>query len=160
MLRPLSNQKKYDVFWSQDPDLIPLPGDATENQKAERARKIELALTAGPAHWAEITTQGGRLTAFTMRPLTSEQFGELLSMLMNDERPFTVWSLAFRLALVDCAPLPDGIKVDHASDAKYGTLATTKFLDETGVRGESGANLIVELGRLAFERAKDLSPKS
>lgn len=160
MIRPPSNQKKYDTFFSLDPALKPLPTDPTEEQRAERERLIELAREAGPAQWTELIVPGECVTVFTMRPLPSEAFGDLLAAMVNGESKFKVYSLAFRIALLDAKPLPDDVKVEHVEHPSYGRVATLSFLEKAGITGEMGAAICVELGKLAYERARNVSPKS
>lgn len=164
LIRPPSLQKRFDVFWTRDPALVPLPDGASDEQKKERDRLIELALESGRVDmWREITNPGDQLTAFSMKPLTSEQFGELASMRLaarDEVAAFKVWLLAFRLALVDARPLPEGVTVAHVTHPHYGPLAVTDFLDDCGLTPELGASLIVELGKLAYDRARVASKKS
>lgn len=161
LIRSPSYQKKYDAFWTLDPAIVPLPKDASDDQKKEHARKIELARETGRADtWLEITNPGDRITVFALRPLTADEFGELASMIGAGVARYKVWSLAFRLALIDAAPLPEGIKVKHAKHPTLGDLASLDFLDEIGMGAELAALLVMEIGELAYDRARDVSPKS
>lgn len=161
MIRTLSVQKPYDAFFTKDPAIRQLPDGATEEQKKEHARLMKLARDSGKAElWNEITSPGEKLTKFQLRPLKSEQYGELRSMLSNGRSGFEVAALAFRFALVDASPLDEGVFVEFVNHPRWGSIATTDFLDKCGAGGEYGAMLIDELGTLAFQRASDLNPLS
>jgi hypothetical protein len=156
MIRPPSSQRIYELFYSGDPALIPLPDDATDEQKKERARLIDLARDTG--QHTELLLPGEKLTLFKMRQLPAEAYGDLVAMLRNGELAFRVFALAFKVACIDAAPIPDGVKVEHEMHPLYGPIATTSFLDKAGCGGKLGANIIIELGQYVFQKAKGGSP--
>jgi len=156
MLRPPSNQKTYKLFFSADPAIVQIANDATKERQTEHERLLRVARETGD--WSAITVPGEQPTTFSMRQLPSESTGELANMQALGEPQFRVLSLAFRSALVDAAPLIDGVKVAHDQHPIFGRIATTTFLDEIGCGGNMGAALIVELGRLVLERSRATNP--
>jgi hypothetical protein len=158
VIRPPSNQKKYDAFYSLDPAIIQLPPDATDEQKADRERRIETARETG--RWEDVLVPGETPTIFGMRPLTGEQYGDLLSRLVAGEKRFAVFVTAFRLALVDARGIPDDVKVEFTDHPTYGRIAATTFLEKAGIVGSLAASIMFELGELAFNKARSVDPKS
>lgn len=150
MIKPPSNQKPYDAFYTGDAAIVALPAEASDEQRAERDRAIERALKTGD--WSAVVIPGEQPTRFVMRPIRAEAAGELHSMLAT-ERPFTVFALAFRIALVDVKNLPGAGHVDFVTHPTFGRIATTAFLDRAGLTGDVGAAIITELGFLAYKRA-------
>ena len=169
MLRPLSVQRPYTAFFSGDPAIIPAPPEPAkdadeetkktyERQKKEHARLLELALAT--SQWQEICVPGDTITTFKLRPLKTDEYGALCSMLVNRvEQPFEVWKLAFQLALQDCSPLLDGVEVKFTEHPRWGRIATTSFLDEIGLKPEVGAMVVMEIGQLVYKRSRDLDSK-
>lgn len=165
MLRPLSNQKKYEAFYSGDPAVIQLPEGLKDKARIkaqkERAKKIERARETGD--WSEVLVNGETPTRFSMRPIPTAHYGELalrLESARTVEDLYPIYLLAFCIALVDVYPLPEDVSVARIKHPKYGDIATTDFLDEAQCGGELGAAIIFELGHLAVERAREVSPKS
>jgi hypothetical protein len=158
VLRPPSNQKKYEAFYSFDPAIIPLPDSATDEQKAERQRRIDVARETN--RWDDVIVQGETPTLFGMRPIPGELYGDLLSRLVTGEKRFSVYTMAFRIALQDVKGLPDDVKVEFVDHPTYGRIASTSFLDKAGCSGGLGAAIMFELGELAFNKARSVDPKS
>jgi len=158
MIKPPSNQKTYDVFFTRDAAIVSLPDEASDTQKAEHGKAIERALETG--EWGDVTIPGEQPTRFVFKPLGCEIAGELYAMMSNSQQHFTVFALAFRLALVNVKNLPDAGKVDFVINPTFGRMATTAFLDRAGLKGEIGAAIIVELGAYALKRARGDDPKS
>lgn len=156
MIKPPSNQRTYDVFYSGDSAIVSLPAEASDEQKAAHEKALERALETGD--WSQVVIQGEQPTRFVFKPLGAEVAGELYSM-MSTERHFSVFALAFRLAIVDVKNLPDAGKVDFGNHP-LGRCATTAFLDRAGLKGEIGAAIIVELGSYVLKRARADNPKS
>lgn len=157
MIKPPSNQKTFDVFFSGDAAIVSLPDEADDKAKADHERALERALETG--EWAEVTIPGDQPTRFVFKPLGCELAGELYSM-MATERHFTIFALAFRLAIVDVKNLPDAGKINFVNHTSFGRIATTAFLDRAGLKGELGAQIIVELGSYVLRRARGDDPKS
>lgn len=161
MIKPPSNQKTWDAFYTGDTAIIQLPDEASDEQKKDRDDLIERARELGADGWADVVVEGERPTIFTFKPLGSELTGHLVDML-NDPRvgAFRVFALAFRLALVGVKNLTDSGKVDFVNHGEFGRIATTAFLDRAGCTGEVGASIITELGSLVMTRARAANPKS
>jgi hypothetical protein len=157
VLRPLSNQKKWDAFYSGDPAICPLPDEASEEQLEERNRLTKQALESGD--WSLVDPQG-QATRFTFRQLKTDEFGTLKSMLADGERPYTVYRLAFQLALQDAKPLPEKVAVKFMQHPQLGRLATLSFLDDARIPPEVGSDVVRELGQLVYERAREPAPLS
>jgi hypothetical protein len=157
MLRPLSNQKTWDAFYSGDPAIAPLPDDASDEQKQERERLVKHALQSGD--WSQVDPRA-EATRFSFRQLKADEFGELRSMLFNGEKPYSVYRLAFQLALKDAKPLPEKVTVKFVSHSTLGKVATLSFLDDARIPPEVGADVVFELGKLVYERAREPDPLS
>jgi hypothetical protein len=158
VIKPPSIQKDYTAFWSRDAAVAPLPESPTKEQLAERERLITLARDTGDLSYIE--QPGERVTKFTMKPLSFEQYAELSSMHERGETSVSIAALAFRFALKDVAPLPEGVRLTFLDHPTYGKLASTAFLNDLKLPAKMSAEIVVELGDLAIERARDLSPKS
>jgi hypothetical protein len=158
VIRPPSSQKKYDAFYSRDPAIIQLPDDATDEQKADRERRIQTARDSG--RWDDVVVPGEAPTLFGMRQLTGDQYGDLASRIVSGEKRFAVFAAAFRLALQDVRGLPDDVKVEFFDHPTYGRMATTSFLEKAGIVGSLAADIMFELGELAFVKARSVDPKS
>lgn len=154
MIKPHSSQKTYDVFFTGDSAIVSLPKEASDQQKAAHEKSIERALKTGD--WSEIVLAGEMPTRFVLRPLGAEVAGELYSMLAT-ERHFSVFSLAFKLSLVDVKNLPDAGEIDWGNH-RLGRIATTDFLDRAGLKGELGAVVIMEIGAYVLKRARGDDP--
>lgn len=158
MIRPPSIQKVYTAWYSRDPAILPLPAEATDEQKKERERLIKIARETGDL--SAIQVPGEIVTLFKMRPLSVDQFGELASLRERGEGGYRMSETAFRFALLDATPLPDDIGVKFTDHPRWGKIATTSFLDDLKLPAKLSAEIVSELGDMAIERAADLSPKS
>ena len=159
MIKPPSVQKTYDAFYSGDSAIVSLPDEASDEQRADLAKRIERALQTG--QWADVVVPGEQPTRFTMRPLGGEIAGELYAMLRDarsQREQYVVWSLAFRLSIIDVKGLTDAGEVDFVVHPSFGRIATTAFLDRAGLKGDLGAAIITELGLLAFKKARGDDP--
>ena len=159
MIKPPSNQKPYEVFYTGDSAIISLPEEASDEQRKELARRIKRALQTG--EWSDVIIPGEQPTRFSMKPLSGELAGELYAMLRDarsERERYLVWSLAFRLALVDVKNLPDAGEIDFVTHHQFGRIATTAFLDRAGLKGDVGAAIIQELGVHVFTRARGDDP--
>jgi hypothetical protein len=169
VIKPPSIQTDYTAFYSKDAAVIPAPDplseDATDEQKQahdeqlkERTRLIQLARDTGDL--SLIAQPGERITAFTMRPLTVEQFSELGAMHERGQTSIEIHALAFRFSVKSVSPLPDGVKLKTSEHPTMGKLASLSFLNDMKLPARMSAEIVSELGELAIERARDLSPKS
>lgn len=157
MIKPPSNQKTYDAFYSGDPAIIQLPDEASDEQKKDRDDRIKRARETGL--WDDVIAGGEQPTVFTFKQLTAAQTGHLHDIMGNPRRQFEALMLAFCLALVDVKHLGEAGKPTFVN-AELGRMATTQFLDKAGCTGELGAAIIVELGSYVLERARAANPKS
>lgn len=156
MNRLPSLQKDYSDFSDRDAALVQLPKGATKAQKTERERLHKLARDTGD--WSEITSQGQTVTRYRFRQLTADEFLVLMAMRERNEPSPHVLSIAFRLALVDVEPLPDGVAVEHIDDPKLGRIALTSFFEGLGFLPGKAANVILELGGRVLARAREPDP--
>ncbi len=159
MIKPPSNVKTHEAFFSGDPAIVSLPPEASDEQRKELADRIDRARETG--QWTDVLLANETPTTFVFKPLPSSVTGDLISMLHEGtERRFTVLELAFRLAIVDVKNLPDAGKIEFVNHPHFGRLASTAFLDRAGCSGELGASIIVELGSYVLSRARAANPKS
>ena len=79
MIRPPSNQKHYDEFWSEDEAFEQLPAEATAEARAAFGAKLTVAIETGD--WSALRVAGAsEPTKFIMRQIPGESFGKLADL--------------------------------------------------------------------------------
>jgi hypothetical protein len=150
VIKPPSNLRKWDAFYSGDPAIAQLPADATEDQRSARSAKLKIALETG--RWEDVTVPGEKASTFTFRPLTTDATFRIY----KEQGPARA-KLAFQWALTNATNLPPGIEVKFAPHPDLGLIATTSFLDEA-CGGVIGTLIVLELGELVLERGDAVDP--
>lgn len=157
MLRPPSNLRPYDDFYSGDTALLQPPDDATKEQREEHARKLRVAREIGD--WSALRVDGQQPTRFGMRLLTGTQRRWLIDQASREDEhklgAATLFQLAFRCAVIDIDHL-DGFKVSFEDHPSLGRIATEAVADHCD---SFTPRIVGELGAEAWRRATELSPK-
>jgi hypothetical protein len=151
VIKPPSNVKPYSDHFSEDPAFEQLPENATPEQSAEYATKVQVAIETG--NWSGLRVDGAsEPTTFTMKPLSSAHLGKLADM-RNSGAGENAWlEYAFRCALVSVSNLGDA-KVTLADGEDFGRIASLAWMETAGVTGSLGLRIIRELGGRALGRA-------
>lgn len=154
-LRPPSNIRPYDDFFSGDPAIVQSPPDATKEQIADRAHRIQVARETGA--WNEVVVDGREPTRFVMQPLR----GNFYRTLMDEISAGRVGAgkasqIAFRAAVKGVVNLGDREVGDRVETDKFGSLAPVEFTDYLD---SIDLSIVSELGGEALRRARDLAPK-
>jgi hypothetical protein len=158
MIRPPSLSKPYEDHFSKDPAFVQLADDATEDEVREHVRKWRTARETGDFSALRVSG-GGEPTVFTLRPLGLEAFAALVDMTRSGSGHNEVAVLAFRIALRGVSNFGKAdIKFVHHK--RFGQIATTEFLDKSGLPAGVTLAIATELGGAAIERASQLSPLS
>jgi hypothetical protein len=156
MIRPPSNQKPYDLFFSGDEAIVQLPANATDEQKATHARLLKTARETGD--WRPVLVEGKAPTKFVMKPMPGTVYRTLMDMVMlNEVGPSMVPQLAFRICITEITGLGIDFELKHVASSKLGTLASTEVTD---LLDGADLRIVTELGNEVLRRAREVSPKS
>ncbi len=154
MIRPPSNIRQYDDFYSGDSAIVQIEADADEAAKTERARLITVARETG--NWQPILVEGGNPTKFTMTLIKGDAYRRLIDMVTEDKIGVGQMSaMAFR-ASIDSISNLGGFQVKRGNRELGGNSAAvevTDYLDSIDIR------IVSELGGEALRRAREISPK-
>ncbi len=154
MIRPPSNIRAYDDFYSGDPAIIQPEVDATPEQRAERDRLIRVARETGD--WAPITVSGQQPTKFVMLPSSGDAYRTMIDSMSSDKYGhFKMSQIAFRLA-VKAIENFGNLEVKRNESERYGEIATVKVSDALDAVDKK---IVTELGQEAMRRASAISPK-
>lgn len=168
MIKPPSVQKTYDAFYKGDPAVISIdpviaamPPEAEKRIEAEQKLDARITRARETGQWEDALLPGERPTIFTFKQLPSAISGELYSML-KDARShrdqYTVYRLAFLLAIIEVKNLPDAGEINFVTHSQFGRMATPEFLDRAQCSGQLGAAIMVDLGSYVIYRAGAASP--
>lgn len=154
VIRPPSNIRSYDDFFSGDPALVQLADDATEDEKKAHANKLRVARETGD--WAEILVEGQQPTRFEMQTLKGAQFRRIVDDLMSKRiGSAEANQLAFLCAIKSVVNLGD-VKVTTINDERLGTIAK---VDVANALDAITPDIVNELGGQAIRRAQAAPPK-
>jgi hypothetical protein len=157
MIRPPSNQKPYDEFWSGDPAFVQPPeGDdeATVARRKEHFEKVRRARQTGD--WCDLLIAGMTPTKFIMRPIRGDAMRWLHDH-VNISDPVkalgdgVLLSLAFRAALVDIVNYGADFKMQYEDHESLGTIAAAKIANDLDAVHIS---IVTELGAIALTRTR------
>lgn len=174
MIRPPSNQKTYDEFWSRDPAFIQPPsaptfavdGDELADKAAREAhlqalrdhqRLVRNARETGD--WSALLAGAEQPTRFIMRPLPGTLFRVIVDLVMS-ERVGEAESnmLMVRAALVGVANLGD-VDVKLALDPAYPKLGKIATVDVPNLLDSVDPKIVAELAETIRDRCMGVSPK-
>lgn len=153
-LRPPSLQQPYDMFFSGDPSIIPLPADL--EKRPERERLLQVARDTGD--WTPIVLPNERPARFVMKPLTGNVYREIADAAEAGKiRSGKLAQLAFRAAIQNVVdPELGDVPIKFEPTDRFGDIATVAIADFfDGI----DLSIVTELGGYAMRRARDLSPK-
>lgn len=162
MIRPPSNQKPYDEYWSGDPALLQPPEDddpVSNGLRIEYAEKLKRCRQTGS--WSELIVAGETPTKFIMQPIKGEQVRwfhdqATISDPSKALRDGVALSYAFRCAILDITNTgsPDFKMefVDHPHLGRIAASSVTNYLDAID------RSIVSELGARALLRAQNLDP--
>lgn len=172
MLRPPSNQKPYDEFYSRDPAFVQPPPELAAGVELDaelvKAHKAEVAAHAERVRIARETGDykpllAGELrpTLFTMAPLSGDVFRKLCDLVTGGTiRGFALDQLALRCALVGVVNLDDHTVErklhDNARLHELGAMAT---VDIPNLLDSIDRRIVGELGGLVMKKARGPDPK-
>lgn len=156
-IRPPSNQKPYDEYWSgdsafQQPDTRDLETVKIHHERIKQARKT--------GDWTSLTVAGRQPTKFVMQPLRGDQLRWIhdrrdvsdQEKLMGDA---ITMSLAFRCAVIDVGNLGFEFKIAFVDHPHLGRIADTNIVN---LLDASDPSIVSELGMVALWRARELDP--
>lgn len=168
MIRPPSNQKTYDEFWSGDPAFRQAPPTPDTKDPAvleqhakalaEHKRLVKTARELGD--WSSILVEGGEHpTKFQMRPIPGHIFRVILD-LSNAEAigPAETNMLILRAALVGVSNLGD-VEIRHAVDSAYPKLGMIATAEITNLLDAIDIGIVAELAGTVRDRFMGVSPK-
>lgn len=154
MIKPPSLFKPYTDCVSFDAAFVQLEPTATDEQKADYAARLQVAVDTGD--WSGLRVAGaGEPTVFHLRVLTGDAFGKLADMQRAGVGDNELFTLALRLALLSVTGLGDA-RVSVVDDPKWGRIADLGFLEQAGIVGGFAYALIRELGERVLKRASGL----
>ncbi len=160
MIRPPSVQSTYDEFWPGDPAFVQLADDATDAQRKEHAKRIEVARDTGD--WSGLRVEGGsEPTKFVMRQVDRVAWRTLQDRMQMDESSSRFiganegTSLLFRMALESIENLGD-FKVTRGIEdgIQLAARKAVTYLDQISPA------IVIDLGNAVFRRLVAPSPKS
>lgn len=167
MIRPPSNQKTYDEFWSGDPAFVQPPAEPAEDADDatikkyreavdDHVRKLKHARATGD--WSALLAGADQPTRFVMRPLPGHLF-RMITDLVTSERigPAETNGLILRAALVGVVNLGD-VEVDHKTDSTYPKLGKIATVDVPNLLDRIDIGIVAELATSIRERAMSPSP--
>lgn len=163
IVRPPSLQKQRTEYYSGDPAFTQRPA-LTEDMTPEQIEEWKKAVIEHSRLWevaretADYTAlqlDGSHPTAFTLRPLGSELARKLTDMIDSDAIGGREGSaIAFRAAIAEVAGFdPIDPKGNHPTFGRMATIAIVETLDAIDHR------IVTELGTIALQRARRISPK-
>jgi hypothetical protein len=155
MIRPPSNAKQFDAFYSKDPAFVQLADDASEDDGKEHAQKWRTARQTGD--YSALLIEGQQPTKFTLRPLSVDAFASIIDMKRSGTGDNEVAILAFRVALKSVSNFGKA-EIKFGPHKKFGLIASTDFLDKAGLPAGLALNIAAEIGGVALEKAMDISP--
>lgn len=154
-LRPPSNLREYDDFYSGDPAIVQLADGATDDEKKEHARRLEVARETGD--WSPILVDGQQPTKFVLKVLTGDVHRKLMDDYSGGRFGLSaLMQVAFRIALKGVVNCGD-VTVNHQQDVRYGKLAKA---DVTDALDAIDPAIVNELGGEVLRRAREPAPKS
>src|SRR5688572_26893296 len=149
-VRPPSNLKPYDDFWSGDSAFVQCETTDSESL-TEHARRIRQARQTGD--WNDLIVPGRSPTKFVMQPLKGEQIRWIRDRTeVGEDRAMgdaVTLALAFRCALVEISNISFESKltfVDHRNLGKIADTPVTNMLDA------HDPSIVSELGAAALMR--------
>ncbi len=155
IVRPPSLVRDYDDFYSGDPAIVQLAEDASDEDKKDHERKLEVARETG--NWSGVVVEGAQPTKFTMKPLAGDVYRRMMDM--YGSRAIGIGelaSLAFRCACVGVTNLGD-VDTKRTKDDRLGQMAPVKLTNDLDA---IDLGIVSELGGHVLRRARDVSPKS
>ncbi len=154
-LRPPSNLRAYDDFYTGDPAIVALPPNASDDEKKDRENRIRVARETGD--WSGVIVEGQRPTKFKMHIIGGDAYRTLMDEYSAKQIGLgKLTQLAFLLAVRDVTDLGD-TKVERKQTARYGWIADVEIADALDA---IDIGIVNELGGEALRRARELSPKS
>lgn len=172
MLRPPSNQRPYDEFYSRDPAFVQLPDSEPLSKlepeaRAARTRVVEdheraIRIARETGDWKPLLAGEAEPTRFVMMPMSGDLFRKLGDLTLSDKLGgLELDQLVVRIALVDVVNLGD-TKVDrrrpHENPA-FRELGKVASVDITNLLDSIDRRIIGELGGLVMTRARGPDPK-
>lgn len=156
MIRPPSNQKPYDEYWSGDPAFV--QPDANDPASVEEhACRVKRARETGD--WTPLLIEGQEPTKFVMQPIKGDQWRWLVDESTREDEhrmgPAKFWSLMFRCACVSVKNL--GIQLPD-KPVRHPDLGMIAPVDIPNTLDSIDASIVTELAGAAFERARALNP--
>lgn len=167
MIRPPSNQKPYDEYWSGDPAFVQPPQKPTDESDearrkyvadlAEHAAKLKRARQTGD--WSPLLIEGQQPTKFVMQPIRGAQWRWLVDESTREDEhrmgPAQFWSLMFRCACVSVKNLGVDLPDKPVRHKDLGLIAPA---DIPNALDTIDAAIVTELADAAFARAQNLDP--
>lgn len=167
MIRPPSNQRTYDEFWSGDEAFLQPPtkpaAGADDAELAAHAEQLEaherkVKVARETADWAPLIIEGGEPTRFELRVLPGDVFRRIVDMWQgNDIGSAEANLLLLRAALVGVVNLGKA-SVTLAPDRQYPRLGPIADVSVPNLLDRVNPGIVAELATSIRTRAMGVSP--
>jgi hypothetical protein len=166
VIRPPSNQKSYDAFYSRDEAFVQspsAPADADEKQLEAHAEAVSayermLKRAQDTGDWAELMLEGAQPTKFELRPLPGHVFRLIVDMWNGGQVGDAEANLLLvRAALVGVVNLGKATVV-VAVDRAFPKLGPIASVEVPNLLDRADPRILAELAAGIRSRAMGLSP--
>lgn len=170
MLRPPSNQRPYDAFYSRDPAFQQAPELAANelDEDLVKAHKVALAAHADririareTGDWRPLLVGELQPTLFTMQPMSGDTFRKIADLVTGGAiRAFALDQLALRCALVSVVNLGDyTVERKLHENPRLHELGPIATIDIPNLLDAVDRRIVGELGGLVMTKARGPDPK-